>query len=450
MRDLLSIGTSRGCEMIGTGIGLGLSGFRVNPPGALATLDLNFASSLSLTSTSGITPSFSRASTGTYFNASGVLTSAAINGPRFDHVYNGSSWVSKGLLVEEQRTNLLTYSEQMNSGWTNNNINISANSVTAPDGNLTADNLIPDTVNTNHRIYQGPAGSGSAVFSCFAKSTGYGWLQVRVGAGGGTVVLVNFDVINGVVGNVFASAGAASPAQSIIPVGNGWFRCVFSMTGLSIFTTVIMPRNSNATTEGEAFAGNGTDGIAVWGTQLESGVSFPTSYIPTTTAAVTRSADVCQITGGDFSGFYNPSEGSVCFEGDSNGSTAASDIYFLICSDGSTFSNAAPFIFSSGSSNSLRHRLRAGGSDIFNITTSEQLARNTPIKLAQGYKSGDSVILANGSIIDSRTNSFSTASISTFFIGQAFSGSAQINGHIARLRYYNTRLTNSQLQGLTL
>lgn len=32
MRDLLSIGTSRGCEMIGTGIGLGLSGYRFNSP----------------------------------------------------------------------------------------------------------------------------------------------------------------------------------------------------------------------------------------------------------------------------------------------------------------------------------------------------------------------------------------------------------------------------------
>jgi len=429
--------------MIGTGIGLGLSGFRVNPPGIPATLDLNFASMLSLTSSSGITPSFSRASTGTYFNSSSVLTTAAINGPRFDHVYNGSSWVSKGLLIEEQRTNLTPYSEQINDaswGFTTN-ITISANAATAPDGATTADLMYPTASSTVCETGKSVGSVNTSLIytnSFFLKASGKTWariLSIRGDFGAW------FNLSNGTVGTTLSGSTA-----TIQNVGNGWYRCsVTRGTDFGTGYTFIRVTDGDNTS---AITKNGTDGILVWGAQSEQG-SFSTSYIPTTSASATRSADVMQITGSNFSGFYNASEGSVCFEGDSNGSTTASDTYFLICSDGSTFNNAAPFIFSSGSSNSLRHRLRAGGSDIFNITTSEQLARNTPIKLAQGYKTTDTVILANGSIIDSRTNSFSTSSISTFYIGQAFSGSAQINGHIARLRYWNTRLDNATLRALS-
>jgi len=435
--------------MIGVGLSAALSGGRKSRVNLdpMPALDLNFAANRSLPADYGPTPSFSRASTGTYFNSSGVLTSAAINGPRFDHTYNGTSWVSRGLLVEEQRTNLITYSEQMNSGWTNNNINISANSIIAPDGNQTADNLVPDTVSTNHRLYQGPAGSGSAVFSCFAKSTGYGWLQVRVGAGGGTVVFVNFDVINGTVGNVFASVGASSPAQSIIPVGNGWFRCVFSMTGLPVFTTVIMPRNNNATTEGEAFAGNGTDGIAVWGTQLESGVSFPTSYIPTTSASATRSADVCQITGTDFSSFWNGVEGSFAVEYDRLGFDIAkeSEVFQATNSSGTNqfYLNASSY--SSGNDYFLYYP----GSVAASLVLGPVQPAGTLVKASTAYKVNDFAAARNGGDVVT-DSSGSVPVVDRLNLGRdSAAGLFYLNGHIARLRYYPTRLTNAQLQSLS-
>ncbi len=118
MRDLLSIGTSRGCEMIGTGIGLGLAGYRINPAGMmLPVLDINFRDSKSFSSTIGPTASFSRASSGTYFDETGVLRTASTNVGRISHVYNGSTWVCKGGLIEEQRTNSILQSQDFGTTW---------------------------------------------------------------------------------------------------------------------------------------------------------------------------------------------------------------------------------------------------------------------------------------------------------------------------------------------
>src|SRR3954469_16644246 len=62
--------------------------------------------------------SFSRATTGTRFNSSGVLVTEAIDAPRFDYAWNGSAWVAVGLLIEEQRTNSLLQSNTFsNAAW---------------------------------------------------------------------------------------------------------------------------------------------------------------------------------------------------------------------------------------------------------------------------------------------------------------------------------------------
>ena len=109
---------------------------------AVPSLDLRFADTKSLADavTGQSLVTFTRASTGTYVGSDGLIKTAAVNEARFDH--NPSTGESLGLLVEEARTNLLTYSEQFdNAAWVKSNSTVTANAGAAPNGTATADLL---------------------------------------------------------------------------------------------------------------------------------------------------------------------------------------------------------------------------------------------------------------------------------------------------------------------
>jgi len=90
---------------------LGATGRNPYGPSA-ASLNLDFTASNTLDSR--IT--FTRATTATYFNSSGVLSTAASGEARFD--YNPTTLAARGLLIEEQRTNSELYSEDFaNAHW---------------------------------------------------------------------------------------------------------------------------------------------------------------------------------------------------------------------------------------------------------------------------------------------------------------------------------------------
>ena len=403
--------------------------------GISAALDLRFASSLSLTSTSGITPSFSRASTGTFFNSSGVLTTAAINAPRFNHVFNGSSWVSKGLLIEEQRTNLCTYSEDLNSWGYKVRMTVSSDAVVSPDGTQNADLIYPSSTGTYSQmgIITIPVSSGSAyTSSIFAKAAGKTWLYIYEPNG---AKFAHFNLTTGSTGTV--SAGSTS---SIVNVGNGWYRC--SITATTVNTGGLIYIGISDNDNNDDVTASGTNGIYAWGAQVEAG-AFPTSYIPTTTAAVTRSADVCYITGGDFSGFWNASEGSFVTEADSIGFASTGSDRYIIAFNSSGTANISHAIFLPTPGLSF---------DVYNSTLQARLSYTQPnagdsFKLASCYKANDFAATLNGSAVQTDTSG-TVPTINNVGIGYYPSYGQYANCHIARLRYFNKRLTNNQLEDL--
>jgi hypothetical protein len=247
---------------------------------AVPSLDLNFA----VTKNLGPLVTFTRASSATFIDSAGTLQTAAVDVPRFDH--NPTTGESLGLLVEEARTNLLVRSEEFNdASW--NSISgartVTANSIAAPDGSTTADTITADGTSNAHFVSQAVTLSAvSYSFSVFAKAGTETVLAIRAfSAFGGAFVI--FNLSTGVVSS-FGSGGSGT----ITPYLNGWYRCTMVFTPLAASSSIgIYLRDITANIA--------STNLYLWGAQLEAG-AFPTSYIPTTTAAATRSADVASIT----------------------------------------------------------------------------------------------------------------------------------------------------------
>jgi len=286
--------------------------------GVPPSLDLRFAESKSLIdAVSGqqlIT--FSRASAGTFVNSAGQIETAAENVPRFTH--DPVTLESLGLLVEEQRTNLLLRSEEFNNAyWTKINTVVTQDSILAPNELLTADKLAASSTSGNHRINRASSTLTQGLpvtASVYVRPAEYNKLDLGLTDFGGSLSEES--------GVVFDLQGAGSSYDAygildswgILDAGNGWYRCWVTVTpdgvGTAPFTIYVL----NAAGQ-YSYLGDGTSGIHIWGAQLEAG-AFPTSYIPTTTATVTRSADVASDTtrGGNirslFTQFRSPASGT--------------------------------------------------------------------------------------------------------------------------------------------
>ena len=119
-----------------------------NFPNTRPSLNLNFARSKTLDPR--IT--FTRTSTGTYVDEIGIIRYSSADEPRFDH--DPVTGECKGLLIEESRQNLLTYSADIsNAAWGKTNSSIGP-TTTAPDGTSTAYKLIENSTNGYHFISQ--------------------------------------------------------------------------------------------------------------------------------------------------------------------------------------------------------------------------------------------------------------------------------------------------------
>jgi hypothetical protein len=355
-------------------------------------------------------------------------TTAAYYAPRFD--YNPSTLQPLGLLIEEARTNLFLQS-QFAASWINfGTATQTINNAVAPDGTTTA-NLVSSPAATDY-VYQAPTTviGTSYAFSFFVKNSTatVSFYQVRTSstAAFGTLTWS---------GATLASATATTGTVSFAAVGNGWYRVTAIYTATETAARHRIGGGDNTSTTGN---------ILVWGAQLEAG-AFATSYIPTTTTALTRSADVASMTGTNFSSWYNASEGTLYAESSLQGFGTTPAITSF--SDGTDTGNLIQ-VNTSGAG-LVRYRVVIGGvAQVNNISSGVTATANTFFKYAAAYEASDFAISVNGATAATQASG-SVPSPTQLRILQTGSGGSVFSGTIRRIAYYPTRLPDATLQGLT-
>lgn len=368
-------------------------------------------------------------------------TTAAVYSLPIDH--NPTTFAPLGVLIEEQRTNLLTRSETFDTGWTRTFSTITVDQIAAPNGTTTADLLTAAASLNDHVLFftSGVTLSAAAFTQSFYLKAGtHSRVVVSIatasralGAG------VPVDLSAGTIGtpiNYGAHTGATAAIQS---VGNGWYRVTVTVTGTAAvyFSAVWMTDAAYAYTWTPA----GTETIYVWGAQLEAG-AFATSYIPAVASQVTRAADQVSLATSAFN--FVDATGTCVVELDTNFDVAAyaRDIVRFI--DGSN-----DYV------RSYAYPSRAGLSIVdssvvqCDISVGSGRATGVPFSLACAWADNDMAAVVNGGTVGVDTSGTMPTGMTTVRIGFSAANTNVLSGHIKRLTYWNTRKPNAELQVLS-
>jgi hypothetical protein len=336
------------------------------------------------------------------------------------------------------------------ASWSKIRASITANTIVAPDGALSADKLVEDSSPSTTHILRptSPFSVTSGVsytLSIFAKAAERTQIQLSFGTDGSAFTLT--QAIFTLSGSGTATANGGSPNPAIASVGNGWFRC--SISAVATTTTgsaVIRLFLANGGTD--TYTGNGYSGIYIWGAQLEAG-AFSTSYISTVASQVTRAADVAVMTGTNFSSWYNQAEGTLYAEWSSVGSLSDSRIVYAL-SDG-TFNNVNYLTAATASAaNQSVNTIRSSNTSQASIAVPGAYTNYTYRKTAAVYKVNDFALSGDGGAVAVDTSGLLPVGVDRLALGTSWTATTNfLGGHIKKIAYYPLRVTNAQLQGLT-
>lgn len=373
-------------------------------------------------------------------------SSVAYYGPRFD--YDPVTLAPKGLLIEEQRTNLLTYSEQFdNAAWVKNAATVTANATVSPDGVADADMVTDNAVNTGHAVYGTTLSIVAATTyttSVYLKAGTLRYVSLR-GESTGTSAYpwVTVDLQTGTV-----NANAAVTSSSISSAGNGWYRVALTFVSsasqangnMVIAASNVSTAPATASVLGNAYAGTGST-FYVWGAGLEPG-SFATSYIPTVASQVTRAADSASMIGNNFARWFNVNEGTVYAQADVSVPSAVNAAVFAL---GSTTSDIMR-IFRQTDAQPVAQVI-TGGAAQATMGMGASWTTTAAKKIAFAYATNNFSATTNGGTTITDTSG-AVPIVSQAVLGNA-AGIEALNGHLARVAFYSRVLSGAEQKGIT-
>jgi hypothetical protein len=337
------------------------------------------------------------------------------------------------LLVEASGQNLALQSEAFNvsgtwtlvTGGTGVNPAVTANAVISPDGTQNAETVVfnrgaGNTVSDQSTLEQilTLAASGTYTFSVYAKAT-----------------------TSGDVGKqIFLRAGSAGSLIAYT-LTSSWVRLSRIETSIASGSNVVQIGSRGG------FTADNSVSVDLWGAQVETG-AIPTSYIPTTTAAVSRAADTIIASGALVSSLIGQTEGVLYCEFTLS---SISDV-IVVPNAYNSAQNYVGILHNGTNSLVLRIRYRSGGSNL-NINFTQVATIGTTYKVAIGYKSGDSAAFVNGVQVGSTdTTAFAFENPLTLIeilVRQFYSSALFGPNRIRAVALYTTRLSNDQLAELT-
>ena len=372
---------------------------------------------------------FTRASSATRVNESGLIEIVASGVPRIDYLDNADGH----LLLEPSRTNLFSYSNDFsNAAWTKSAVTMTSASSISPDGTNNAWKIQGDGTSTTVRVYETETLTANTThyLSVFAKKGTNNYLRF---------LFSSFDGSSSAGYDLNAGTATGNNA-SIVDYGNGWYKCILfaNITSPDVSGTINIYLTKSDTVT--AFDDNTEAANAyayIYGAQLEAG-SYATSYIPTSGSAVTRAADNASQT--PPSGVIGQTEGTLFVKFNADGLSTAARAIVYITQDSTTANRIAMQYTAGGQVQAIASR--AGVTQGSVVHTITGLCKAAFAYSASGYE-----LFINGSSIGTFSGSL-PVSLLKIDLGNITS-LATMGGSLSQVQLYNTRLSSSQLKSLT-
>jgi hypothetical protein len=330
------------------------------------------------------------------------------------------------LLLEPQRINLVTYSEDFSNGsWTKSQSSAILSNITSPKGTQNVYKFTENTASSKHQLFTTISSYTELTISFFAKKEERSFIAVEKSGWGNTIFDLN-------IGSVVSGTG------DVIDFGNGWFRCSAFYTASPAQTQFYLILMQDSSTN--SYQGDGNSGLYLWGIQAEAG-SYATSYIPTSGTTATRSAETCN-NAGDVNTF-NDSEGVLFAEISALADDGTNRIFGI--SNNSNF-NESILLRYSNNSNEIIAQVRKGG--VYEFSMNHTLTDSTLFsKVAFKYKQNDFSLFVNGFEVGTSPTGDIITGLDTLSL--SYIGGNQFYGNIKQIQYFPTALTDSELQALT-
>ena len=381
---------------------------------------------------------FVRATTGGAFDRAAVLKTIPAGQPRWR--WHPSTGVAQGMMLEAQRINLWLRSEELdNASNTKTSATISANSVAAPDGATTADTVtISGASGSVNQAVTVSAGS-SITLSSHVKALATNFIFLSISDGTNTASAW-FNLATGAVGTTAAGAGTVVYSNAASEtLADGWYRIQLTVATATstAFTGYIAPTSADNT------ASANTNSAYVWGMQVEANTAAST-YIPTTTASVTRNGDVLMVPVG--TSWFSTAEGTMLFEWVGR-TTNTSGVWGGI---GNTFADT--IYLSRGTATQLYMTVLTSSVTQAQIVVSYANTDGTLYRAAMAWATNDFALCLNGAAPSTDAAGTVPTGIVRLGIGNSpwsASGGSQPGVPMRSVAYWPKRLSNAALQSIT-